>query len=83
MLLDFVKIIEFRGHCSNTKTKKTEHPQPERDHPDIEVSPKLPCGTDPSQDVPANNKTRRMAQEIKKLRSLHILHVPPRKSKTR
>ena len=37
----------------------------------------------PSEDVPANSRTRRMAQEMKKLRSLHILHVPPRESKTR
>ena len=37
----------------------------------------------PSKDVPANSKTRRMAQNMKKLRSLHGLQVPPRKSKTR
>ena len=35
------------------------------------------------EDVPANSRTRGMAQKMKKLRSLHSLHVPPRKSKTR
>ena len=37
----------------------------------------------PSEDVPAASRTRRMAQEMKKLRSLHILHVPPSRSKTK
>ena len=37
----------------------------------------------PSEDVPAASRNRRMAQEMKKLRSLHILHVPPSRSKTK
>ena len=37
----------------------------------------------PSEDVPAASRTRRMAQELKKLRSLHNLHVPPSRSKTK
>ena len=37
----------------------------------------------PSEDVPAASRTRRMAQEMKKLRSSHILRVPPSRSKTK
>ena len=29
------------------KTKNTPHPQPEREHPAIKVSPKTPCGAIP------------------------------------
>ena len=37
----------------------------------------------PSEDVPATSRTQRMAQEMKKLRSLHILHVPHSRSETK
>ena len=37
----------------------------------------------PSEDVPAASRTQRMAQEMKKLRSSHILRVPPSRSKTK
>ena len=73
------KIVEE----AEKRTKKHHpHTQPEREHPAIEVSPKSPCGAIPSEDVPATSRTRRMAQEMEKLRSLHILHVPPSRSKT-
>ena len=32
---------------ADRKTKKTDHPQPEREHPAIEVSPQSPCGAIP------------------------------------
>ena len=59
------------------KTHKITPTQPQREQPALEVSPKSP-----SEDVPATSRTRKMAQKMKKLRSLHILHVPPSRSKT-
>ena len=37
----------YRKSKRNTKKKPTKHPQPEREHPAIEVSPKSPCGAIP------------------------------------
>ena len=54
----------------------------EREHPATEVSPKLSCGAISLGRRPANYRTRRMAQKMKKLRSLHILHVPSSRSRT-
>ena len=65
------------------KKQKTPTPTAQEKTPATEVAPKLPCGAIPSEDVPANRRTRRIAQKMKKLRSLHSLHVPPCKSKTR
>ena len=64
------------------KRRKDTPTQPEREHPAIEVSLKSRVVPSPSNDVPATSETRRLAQEMKKLRSLHILHVPPSRSKT-
>ena len=74
----------YRKSQMNTKkNKKTSHTQPERDHTAIEVSPKSSSGAISSEDVPANSRTRKNGPKMKKHRSLHDLHVPPRKSMTR
>ena len=52
--------------------KKTPPPSP-KEHHAIEVSRNRHVVPSPSEDVPATSGTRRMAQEMKKLRSLHIL----------
>ena len=69
-------VEEEKERTKNTPT------QPEREHPAIEVSPNCRVVPSPSEDVPATSRTRRMAQEMKKLRSLHTLHVPASRSKT-
>ena len=58
-----LKIVEAK--------KRTQKPpiQPEREHPALEVSPKSRVLLLPSEDVPATSRTRRMAQEMKKLRN--------------
>ena len=66
------------------KRKETPHTptQPEREHPAVEVSPNSPCGAISLGRCPSYQRNPKMAQKMKKLRSLHILHVPPSKSKT-
>ena len=65
-------------------TKETSHTptQPEREHPPVEVSPKSPCGAISLGRRPSYQRNPKMAQKMKKLRSLHILHEPPSRSKT-
>ena len=80
------KIVDLAGTENRKgiqKEPKTPHLLPDREHPAIEVSPKSPCGAFPLEDVPANSRTQKMAQKMKKVRCLHSLHVPPRECKTR
>ena len=64
------------------RPKKTTPTQPERELPAVEVSPKSPCGAISLGRRPSYQRNPKMAQKVKKLRSLHILHVPPSRSKT-
>ena len=59
-----------------TKKRKRENTPPKNYPRNRRVEPS------PSEDVPATSGTRKMAQEMKKLRSLHILHVPVSRSET-
>ena len=63
------------------KTLHTPHPARER-HSAVDVSPKLPYGAISLGRHPSYQRNPKMAQKMKKLRSLHSLHVPPSRSKT-
>ena len=63
--------------------KKTPPPSPRENTPPRKYPRNRRVVPSPSEDVPAASRTRRMAKEMKKLRSLHILHVPPSRSKTK
>ena len=65
------------------KRTKNTPPSPRENTPPLKYPRNRRAVPSPSEDVPANSRTRRMAQKMKKLRSLHSLHVPPRKPKTR
>ena len=62
--------------------QKTPPPSPRKNTPPKKYPRNRRVVPSPSEDVPATSGTRKMAQNMKKLRSLHILHVPPTRSKT-
>ena len=73
----------YRKLKRNTKkTTKHAHPQARERTPRHRSFPEITAVPAPSEDVLANSRTRKTAQQMTKLRSLHILHVSPRKSKT-
>ena len=69
-------VVEAKKRAKETPT------QPEREHSAIEVSPKSPCDAIPLGRCPSYQQNPKIAQEMKKLRILHILNVPPSRPKT-
>ena len=68
---------------ADRKTEKTKTTPPTARERTLKYLRNRHALPSPSEDVPANSRARRMAQKTKKLRSLHVLHVPSCKSKTR
>ena len=65
------------------KRTKTPPPSPRENTPPQKYPRNRRAVPSPLEDVPATSGTRRMVQKMKKLRSLHSLHVPSRNPKTR
>ena len=70
-------------NCKRSKKRTKNTPSPRENTPPRKYPRNRRVVPSPSEDVPAASRTRRMAKEMKKLRSLHILHVPPSRSKTK
>ena len=71
------------GNRRRSEKTQKRHPHPAREKPPCNrIIPKIAVWCHLLRKTPsATSGTRRMAQEMKKLRSLHILHVPPSRPK--
>ena len=83
------KMADPAGTENRERSRKThiKHPHPARERSPRnrsipEITGNRRVAPSPSEDVPASSGARRMSREMKKLRSLHILHVPFSRSKT-